>query len=182
MAEFPSDRFDGPASDTARVGAHRAPVSSSRRWVILAWSAGATVALTVLGLFALQLIDRGLDLGVPPVFVAPASDPEPAVTAVTDPSTVQLREGFSITVLDATGVAGTGRAKSSLLTDAGWPVGTETRADQEGLETTVIYYADPADEAIARGMVELLGVGTIAASDAFPGAAITIVVGLDAVV
>ena len=44
---------------------------------------------------------------------------------------------------------------------------------------TVVYYSSAAFEGIARGMVPLLGVGTVQLSDAFPGAPVTIVVGED---
>jgi len=67
-----------------------------------------------------------------------------------------------------------------VLTAAGWPVGAVTNAAADDIETTTVYYSNPADEGIALGMVELLGLGAIELSDAFPGAPITVVVGADA--
>lgn len=180
MAEFPSDRFDAVPAELGRVGAHRAPPPRHRGWIVFAWCALASGALVLVGLLALAAIDRGLDLGAPPVVASPSAEPEPVVTPVTDPATAQLPEGFTITVLNGAGVAGLGQSSAAVLTDAGWPVGTVTNAAESDVEVTTVYYADAAHEGIALGMVELLGVGEIALSDAFPGAAITIVLGADA--
>ena len=178
MAEYPSDRFDDVPAELGRVGAHRAPAPPSRGWVIAGVIALATGMLVGLGLLALQVIDSGLDLGTPPPVGQPSAEPE--VTPVTDPTTVQLPEGFTITVLNGAGIAGLGQSSADALTDAGWPVGAVTNAASDDIESTTVYYSNPADEAIALGMVELLGLGAIELSDAFPGAPITIVVGADA--
>ncbi|KRF32987.1 LytR C-terminal domain-containing protein [Yonghaparkia sp. Soil809] len=180
MAEYPSDRFDDVPAELGRVGAHRAPVPPSRGWVAAGVIALATGMLVGLGLLALQAIDSGLDLGAPPPVSEPSAEPEPEVAPVTDPSTVQLPEGFTITVLNGAGVDGLGQSSADALIAAGWPVGAVTNAAADDIETTTVYYSDPADEGIALGMVELLGLGTIELSDAFPGAPITIVVGADA--
>lgn len=180
MAEFPSDRFDAVPHELGRVGAHRAPTPRNRGWVVLAWGALASGLLVLAGLLALGAIDRGLDLGTPPAVASPPAEPAPEVTPVTDPATVQLPEGFTITVLNGVGVGGLGQSSAEVLTAAGWPVGAVANAGEKDIEVTTVYYADAANEGIARGMVELLGVGEIALSDAFPGAPITIVLGADA--
>lgn len=181
MAEFPSDRFDDVPPELGRVGAHRAPAPRGRGWVIVAWCALATGVLVGVGLLALGVIDRGLDLGTPPpVAEAPGEEPAPEVTPITDPTTVQLPEGFTITVLNGAGIPGLGQERADVLTAAGWPVGAVTNAAADDVETTTVYYSNAADEAIALGMVELLGLGEIELSDAFPGAPITVVVGADA--
>jgi len=180
MAEYPSDRFDDVPAELGRVGAHRAPAPPSRGWVIAGVIALATGMLVGLGLLALQVIDSGLDLGTPPPVGQPSAEPEPEVTPVTDPTTVQLPEGFTITVLNGAGIAGLGQSSADVLTAAGWPVGAVTNAAADDIETTTVYYSNPADEGIALGMVELLGLGAIELSDAFPGAPVTIVVGADA--
>lgn len=180
MSEYPSDRFDDVPAELGRVGAHRAPAPPSRPWVVAGVIALATGMLVGLGLLALQVIDSGLDLGTPPPVGQPPAEPEPEVTPVTDPTTVQLPEGFTITVLNGAGIAGLGQSRADLLTAAGWPVGAVTNAAADDIETTTVYYSNPADEAIALGMVELLGVGGIELSDAFPGAPVTIVIGADA--
>ncbi|MDO8336790.1 MAG: LytR C-terminal domain-containing protein [Microcella sp.] len=180
MAEYPSDRFDDVPAELGRVGAHRAPAPRSRGGVIAGVIALATGMLVGLGLLALQVIDSGLDLGTPPPVAQPPGEPEPEVTPVTDPATVQLPEGFTITVLNGAGIAGLGQSSADVLTDADWPVGAVTNAASSDIETTTVYYSNPADEGIALGMVELLGLGTIELSDAFAGAPITVVVGADA--
>lgn len=180
MSEYPSDRFDDVPAELGRVGAHRAPAPPSRPWVVAGVIALATGMLVGLGLLALQVIDSGLDLGTPPPVGQPPAEPEPEITPVTDPTTVQLPEGFTITVLNGAGIAGLGQSNADVLAAAGWPVGAVTNAAADDVETTTVYYSNPADEAIALGMVELLGLGAIELSDAFPGAPITIVIGADA--
>ncbi|WP_169077236.1 LytR C-terminal domain-containing protein [Microcella alkalica] len=181
MSEFPSDRFDAVPAELGRVGAHRAPAPRGRGWRVLAWCALATGVLVGVGLLALSAIENGLDLGTPPpVAESPSASPTPEVTPVTDPTTVQLPEGFTITVLNGASVAGLGQQSADVLTAAGWPVGAVTNAAADDIEVTTVYYSNPADEGIALGMVELLGLGEIELSDAFPGAPVTIVVGADA--
>jgi hypothetical protein len=47
------------------------------------------------------------------------------------------------------------------------------------VELTIVYYSNPADEDIARGLVLALGIGEIRESTAFFGAPVTIVLGTD---
>jgi hypothetical protein len=42
-----------------------------------------------------------------------------------------------------------------------------------------VYYSNPADEDVARGLVIALGTGEIKESLAYPGASVTIVLGSD---
>jgi len=115
-----------------------------------------------------------------PIDPAPEQSPEQSpVPAVTDPASITLPEGFTITVLNGSGVAGEGQRAADTLTPLGWPVGAVTNAAQDDLATTVVYYDDPTEEGIARGMVELLGVGEVEFSDAFAGAQVTIAIGAD---
>lgn len=182
MTDFPPDRFDDVPEHLGRVGAHRAPRTRRRRWIIVGWSALATGLIVLAGVFALGLVDENLVVedpttgaeGEPPV----DEGPEP-VTPVTDPSTVDLDEAFTITVLDGTGSDTRGPQAESTLESLEWPVGTVTAAAQTDLETTMVYYSDPALEGVALGMTVLLDVGVIELSDAFPGAPITIVLGSD---
>src|SRR6478672_9700307 len=119
MAEFSSDRFDAVPAELGRVGAHRAPARRGRGWIIVAWCALATGMLVGLGLLALSAIDGSLDLGTPPPVTQPSEEPAPEVTPVTDPTTVQLPEGFTITVLNGAGIAGLGQQSADALTAAG---------------------------------------------------------------
>jgi len=187
MAEFPPDRFDDIADEAGRVGAHRAPRPRGRGFVMVAWAALASGALVVGGLYGLSLISDSVSFEIPG-FVAepepentdePEPEPEPTVEPITDPALAELPEGFTITILNGAGIDGLGETARDLLTGPGWPVGTVTAAGQDDLAQTVIFYSNPDLEGVARGMAALLGVGEVEISDAFPGAPITIALGLD---
>jgi hypothetical protein len=62
---------------------------------------------------------------------------------------------------------------------AGCPNPARANSTTREEETTVIFYRSAEYEGIARGLSQLLGVGTIQLSDAFLGAPVTIVVGND---
>lgn len=202
MAEFPRDRFDdvpdrdgrggdhgrdedhGRGGAHGRVGAHRAPRDPLARWRAFGIAALATGLLVGAGVLGLSAIGDRVNLDLPrvlPTGPAPEDTPVPQETAppVTDPATITLPDGFTITVLNGSGVTGLGQRAADVLTPLGWPVGAVTNAAQDDLETTVVYYDDPTEEGIARGMVELLGVGAVEFSDAFAGAQVTIAIGAD---
>lgn len=186
MAENSHDRFDDIPAELGRVGAHRATRSRGGVVIAIAWAALATIVLIVAGLWALSLItDRvsfeipGFDTAEPMPTPTATPSPEPVIEPITDPALAELPAGFTITILNGAGIDGLGTAASDLLTDPGWPVGTVTSAGEDDLTETVVFYSDPALEAVALGMVELLGTGAIEFSDAFPGAPITIAIGAD---
>jgi hypothetical protein len=138
----------------------------------------ASGLLVVVGLYSLSLISDRVTFDIPGVSgVAPA--PAGSIEPITDPALAALPDGFTITILNGTEVSGLGALASDALVDPGWPVGTVTAAAQSDLAETVVYFSDPALEGVAAGMVALLGVGSIALSDAFPGAPITIALGAD---
>lgn len=186
MAEYTPDRFDEIPSSLGRVGAHRAPRPRGRGWIAFAWAALASGALVVGGLYGLSLISDRVNFELPGLGTAqpmptPTATPSatPSVDPITDPALAQLPAGFVITLLNGTEVDGLGAAARDLLTASGWPVGTVTSAAQTDLTETVVFYNDPTLEAVALGMAQLLGIGDIELSDAFPGAPITIVLGAD---
>ena len=186
MAQYTPDRFDTIPDSIGRVGAHRAPAPGGRGWVALAWAALASGVLIVGGLYGLSLISDRVSfplpgLGTTETMPAPGvTNVDPAlVEPITDPALAELPAGFTITVLNGTGMNGLGAVARDLLATPGWPVGTVTAAAQSDLTDTVVYYSDPALERVAAGMIVLLGAGTIAFSDAFPGAPITIALGAD---
>ena len=188
MAKFLSDRFDEIPTPVARVGAHRAGRSRAQALVPVAWAALASGVLVVVGLYSLSLISDRVTFDIPGVSgVAPAPDenspqapaPTGSIEPITDPALAALPDGFTITILNGTEVSGLGALASDALVDPGWPVGTVTAAAQSDLAETVVYFSDPALEGVAAGMVALLGVGSIALSDDFPGAPITIALGAD---
>jgi hypothetical protein len=186
MAKFAPDRFDEVPSGVPRVGAHRAPERRGRGWVAVAWAALASGVLVFGGLYGLSLISDRVSFEIPGFGTAapdPTETPTPTSTPtadpITDPALAVLPEGFSITVLNGTGIDGLGTTAATLLTAPGWPVGTVTSAAQDDLLETVVYYSDPTLEGVARGMAVLLGVGDVELSTAFPGAPITIAIGAD---
>ena len=67
------------------------------------------------------------------------------------------------------------------LTAAGWPVKSSALASEKDIEDTFVYYSDPLNEDVARGLAIALGVGKIRliSADTFPATPITIVLGTD---
>jgi hypothetical protein len=183
MPTFPKDQFDDLPDDLYRVGAHRAARAKGHGWITVAWAALAVVVLTGLGLFGLSRISDSLRIELPglPGDAQPpaATEPEPQPTAepVTDPST--LDPSITITVLNGTTTGGLANTVGDTLEEDGWPVGSRTNTADPDVETTTVYYSVPENEGIARGVALELGVEEVVLSDAFPGAAITVVLGAD---
>ena len=185
MASYPKDRFDDLPKDLVRVGAHRAPRKRGGGWVGFAWAALATLVLVVGGFYVVTLIDDSVRFEIPgfPQADETSSSPEdestPTALPLTDPATIDPARGITITVLNGTPVVGQQTVVSDALTAAGWPVGSATTASTSDIEETIVYYSNPADEDIARGLVSTLGVGDVKESTAFLGAPVTIVLGSD---
>lgn len=188
MAEYDPDRFDDLPDTLGRVGAHRAPRARGRGWIAVAWGLLASGVLVVAGLYSLSLVSDSVTFEIPgfaepepePV---PTPEPTPTMTPtaepVLDPSAIELPNGFTITVLNATPAAGLAAVGGAELSELGWPVGTTTNAAQDDFPETVVYYSDPANEGLARGIAQQLRVADVELSDAFPGAPITVVLGAD---
>jgi hypothetical protein len=177
MAKFSRDQFDDLPADLARVGAHRAPPRAGQGWITFAWAALFTGLFVVAGTLGLNAL-RGLSfLGEPPVSSA---TPSAEVTAdpVLDPTTIDPARAISITVLNGTTTVDIEKTAGEALRAKGWPVGATLTATNRDEPTTVIYYGNPANEDVARGLVLALGVGEIRESTAF-AAPITIVIGAD---
>lgn len=183
MARYQRDQFDQQPDDLLRVGAHRGPRKKGRGWIAFAWAALATGVLIIGGLYGLSRLVDGVNFNLP-VFGSgetptPTPTPTPTATPLTDPTTLDPARAISITVLNGTATAGLENTVGDQLATAGWPVGARTQASEKTVEKTLIYYSDPANEDVARGIVLALGVGDIRLSDAFPGAPITVVLGAD---
>jgi len=175
MAKFPSDQFDDLPADLARVGAHRAPPRAGRGWITFAWAALFTGIFVLAGLLGLNAL-RGLSfLGEVPANTA-APSVEVTAEPVLDPTTIDPARGISITVLNGTTTVDLEKTAAAALT--GWPIGATLVASNRTEPTTVVYYGDPANEDVARGLVLALGVGEVRESAAY-NAPITIVVGAD---
>jgi hypothetical protein len=175
MARAPKDRFDDLPADLARVGAHRAPPRAGRGWVTLAWAALFTGLFVLAGSFGLNAL-RGLSfLGeTPTTSMTPSAIP--TADPVLDPTTIAPERAISITILNGTTTVDLEDAAVAAL--AGWPVGAALVASDSTEEKTIIYYRDPANEDVARGVALALGVGEVRESLAL-SAPITVVLGAD---
>jgi hypothetical protein len=193
MAKHPRDRFDEVPDDLQRVGAHRAEARRGRGWIVFAWAALATGVLVGAGVVYLGVANDSFQ------FVAPTSDetsqagsesPDdggtdgsdapttPAETvAPADPASVDP-DATTITVLNGTDTSGLAGQASLALAETGWTVAGQGNADGT-VAVTVVYYADAADEAVARGVARDLGTTTVELSDAFPDSSVTAVLGDD---
>lgn len=184
MAKFPRDRFDEIPSGIDRVGAHRAPRTRGGGWIGLLVALVATVLLVVGGLFVLSKFN--LDFEVP---FAAEETPEPTPTEtptqtappVTDPAEVdpEVLEKLTISVLNGTATEGLSNIAADQIEAAGWPNPARASASDDTEETTIIFYRDPSQEGIARGIMQLIGAADVELSDAFPISELTIVLGAD---
>jgi hypothetical protein len=183
MASFPHDQFDEIPADLQRVGAHRAPAKKGRGWLAFLAAVIATVVLVAGGLFVLSRLNPEFSVPIP-WFDQETPTPTPTAEPVTDPvafSTEQpeLWAALTISVFNGTPTSGLANTVADQILAAGWPDPARANASERDEETTIVYYSSEEWEGVARGMVELLGVGEVELSDAFPGAPITIVVGAD---
>lgn len=182
MANFPKDRFDDVPSDLGRIGAHRGPKRKGRGWIGFAWAVVATVLLTTAGLFGLSAIDKSIDFDLPFLPAQEAEAPEtptaiPEAAPTVDPS-------VPLSILNGTTTVGLANTVGDSLVERGWDgakegVGSRANASSKDIEDTVVYYANPTLEGVARGLVLALGIGDIRLSTDFPGSDVTIVIGSD---
>lgn len=184
------DRFDALTREPGRVGAHRGPMRRGGGWLGLALFLVGLIVITAGGLFVVDRVMRdtsptgqGLDFNFPflPELVptpTPSETPPPPV--VTDPAEAAAR-GLRIMVLNGTPVTGLQNTVGDELLAAGWPVGTRARAGETEVLDTVVYYANEANADIARGLVEILGLGEAKPVDPsiYPGQDLIIVLGMD---
>ncbi|MBC7590363.1 MAG: LytR C-terminal domain-containing protein [Salinibacterium sp.] len=185
---YPKDRFDELPEDLKRVGAHRGPRRRGGGWIGFAWAALATLLLIVGGIFVLKVV-VGLNIDIP--FISTASSPAPlespqptaAPTAdpVLDPTTIDPARAIKTSIYNGTTTAELQNTVGDALAAAGWVIDTRARASTSDVGKTTVYYSDPLNEDVARGLVVALGIGEIrlVPADTFPGNPITIVIGLD---
>jgi hypothetical protein len=175
MAKYPRDQFDDIPVDLARVGVHRAPARRGRGWITFAWAALFTGLFVAGGYFGLGAF-RGLSFTAEPSsFATPSASV--TVEPVLDPALIDPERAITITILNGTTTVGLEKIAATSL--VGWPVGARLTADNRNEERTVIYYSNPADEDVARGLALALGAGEIRESSAYLGASVTIVLGAD---
>lgn len=184
MAQFPPDQFDKVPAELKRVGAHRAPARRGRGWIAFAWAVLATGVLVVAGLYGLSRVNPNISFDLPnfgggeeevPVAIPTLS----AAPPVTDPATVPAELSLTISVFNGSSVDGLQNTAADAIAAAGWPDPTRANSDRRDLDTTTVYYWTADYEGVARGLVQLLGVGKVQLSDGAKGAPVTIVVGED---
>ncbi len=175
------DRFDKLPRTRGRVGAHRGPRTRGLAWVWVLVALLVTIAL-VFG--ALKVLSTFMEIDIPWIG---SSTPTPTSTEpsdapiVGDPSQLDPARGITIIVLNGTPMSGLQDTVFQDLQTAGWPVTSKGNAGDRGQLDTIIYYSNPADVDVARGLVQAIGVGEIQAVDPsqYPGASVTIVIGED---
>jgi hypothetical protein len=176
---YPKDRFDDLPHRLDRVGAHRAPPKRGRRWVAFWWALAATAILITIGAIGLSVLNDRLNITIPGIEAvteeaAPPVEAVPTAEPTMDPTA-------TVTVLNGTAGAGVARSVGDLLAASGWDVAAMSNADSEDFVTTTVYYADPAQEGVARGVAALLPGSVVTQADTFAtsGATLTVVVGTD---
>ncbi|QNO37967.1 LytR C-terminal domain-containing protein [Protaetiibacter sp. SSC-01] len=183
MASFPRDRFDDIPGGVDRVGAHRAPGRRGRGWIGFGWAVLATAVLTVAGLFLLSTFDPTFKL--PFAQETPTPTPTPTVVETAEPITDPLAVDpeylgqLTLAVLNGTPTQGLSNTAGDQIAAAGWPNPSRASASNTEEPTTIVYFSNPDDEGIARGIAQLVGASDVQLSDAFPIAAITVVLGED---
>lgn len=184
MASYPQDRFDQLPEDLKRIGAHRGPRKKGGGWIGFAWSLLAIGVLIFGGLWGLSKF-VGIDVGLPIFAAAPTPTPSPTPIAtaepVLDPTTIDPARAISVTVLNGTAVVDLEDTVGTALTAVGWSVNGTATAGEKNVEKTVVYYSDPANEDVARGVLVTIGMGEIrlVGADVFPASPLTLVLGLD---
>ena len=180
MANFPSDQFDDLPDSLDRVGAHRGPKVKGRGWIGFGWAVLATVILTLGGLFVLQVLGGQINFtgNVPQESDTPSATPTPVITPITDPTTIKSRH-ITITVLNGTSTVNLQTQAAHTLKAAHWNVTSTALASTNSFKKTVVYYSSSANQDVAIGIAEALGLKTVQLTDVYPGAPITVVLGAD---
>jgi hypothetical protein len=174
---FPEDSFDRLPAHRERVGAHRGPRPRGRGWMVLAWAALATVLLVGGGITYLAVINDNIQFTDSNPTAAETAAPEEAVEP--EPVAPIVDGTLAVTILNGTENVGLAGRVGEAAVAGGWNVATQANASASDFATTTVYYADPAYEAAALGLAELLGGASVELSTSFPGADLTAVLGTD---
>ena len=175
------DRFDRLPRTRGRVGAHRGPRRRGWGWF---WLLIALIAIAAIVFGALRVLHVTMGIEVPWLGISTPSASSTETSApsmIDDPADIDPSRGITIVVLNGTPLSGLQDTVYDGLQADGWPVTSKGNAGERDQPTTVVYYSNPADIDVARGLVSVLGVGDVQSVDAgqYPGASITIVIGED---
>jgi len=193
MTRFPHDRFDD-VTDGPRVGAHRGMHRRGRGWIAFAWAALATGVLVGIGVLVLALLNGSYS------FTGDSSSAPSASSSASSSSSSSPSDGSSsssssssepaaatpsdqgsttLVVLNGTSTPGLAASGTSKLTAAGWKVTSSGNAGTTGTASTIVYYQQESQAALAKGIAQSLGVTAVEQSAAFPNADISVVLGAD---
>ena len=183
---YPKDRFDELPDDLQRIGAHRGPVRRGRGWIAFAWAALATLVLILVGIVGLRTF-VGMEINIPFLSTTPAPEAvvpptqTPTAEPVLDPSSIDPARAITTSIYNGTTAAELQNTVGDALTAAGWTIDARARASTSDVAVTTVYYSDPANEDVARGLVVALGIGEISLvpAETFPGNPLNIVIGAD---
>lgn len=182
---YPPDEFDAASQEERPRGVHRAPRSWWSRW-------GALVAvLVIFPVLAFGVVtwlsdwegiqrddvvaEAGQDDGAPaeptepeeptePVEETPAEEPPAEEPVPEEPAAPEPDLSAPIEVLNATGTAGLAGGGAERLADAGFTAVTSGNWQQPDPDSSVVLYADPADEGTAAAVAETLGISRVEVS------------------
>ncbi|WP_440710014.1 LytR C-terminal domain-containing protein [Herbiconiux sp. YIM B11900] len=178
MSRFTTDSFDALPAHPDRVGAHRGPAPRGRGWIVFAWAALATVLLVGAGITYLAVINNNIQFT--DAFGGSSSSAAPVDTPTPTPTVTPVTDGtLAVTVLNGTDNVGLAGRVGEAAVASGWNVATMANASSTDFSTTTVYYEDPANEAAALGLAQLLGDVPAVQSSTFQGAALTAVLGTD---
>ncbi|SBN61188.1 LytR cell envelope-related transcriptional attenuator [Curtobacterium sp. 9128] len=195
MTRFPHDRFDD-VTDGPRVGAHRGMHRRGRGWIAFAWAALATGVLVGIGVLVLALLNGSYsftgDSSSAPSASASSSASSSSSSSPSDGSssssssssesaaaTPADQGSTTLVVLNGTSTPGLAASGTSKLTAAGWKVTSSGNAGTTGTASTIVYYQQESQAALAKGIAQSLGVTAVEQSAAFPNADISVVLGAD---
>ncbi|MDP4333097.1 LytR C-terminal domain-containing protein [Curtobacterium sp. A7_M15] len=186
---YPRDRFDDVA-DGPRVGAHRGAQRRGRGWIAFAWAALATGVIVGVCVLVLALLNGSYSFNgsaSPSVSPSASSSATAAPTSSASSSASQApaagtpadQGATSLVVLNGTSTTGLAAKGSAALTSAGWKVTSTGDAGTTGATSTIVYYQQAAQAAVAQGVAKSLGTTAVQQSAAFPNADISVVLGAD---
>ena len=146
---YPEDRFDNlPAG--GRIGAHRVTAQPRVTWHFVLGGLIGAALLTTVGIVGVTIAGSSDSLPLP-------SSQGPS--AGTDKVKPELNPEATVAVLDGTAAEGaTAQSVAAAITDEKWGsiVLAGPAADPE-TKISAVFYAEPSNEAAARGLAEKLG-------------------------
>lgn len=146
--QYAPDRYD-LVTHSGRAGVHRAPVRSGTTWLRLLVVALLTAVLATFGILLLVIGPANVQLPT----AIDEKNPVVAtkVTASFDPAT-------TVSVLNGTSQDGLESAVDRAIEAEGWgTVSFASLAEDRDVAITAVFYVDPKDEGLAKGLGEKLG-------------------------